>query len=363
VATLVSRLRRALGSDAIRGGRQGYQLAGGPGVVVDLDEAARLTGHAERELTVAPALACTSAGRAVELLSPGTALAEEPDAAWAEPARQEVGGLLRRARHALAGAAQATGDADLAARVAGDAMADDPFDEGAHRLFMSACAAGGERAKALEAYARLSSRLAEELRTDPAPDTHELYLAILRQQRPGDPSQPGDGPARPAARHSGIRHPSRARDSTAPSPDLVGRDRELGELTAAWERAAGGEPGVVLVVGEAGIGKTRLAEALAVEAASAGAMVLQSRCYETERSLFLQPVVEAVLPAVTALPAAELRQLLGDDAPPFAAVARRRRRCWGRCRPSGWRSTCSAGGRSTVCWRSCVSWRHAARCC
>jgi tetratricopeptide (TPR) repeat protein len=105
-----------------------------------------------------------------------------------------------------------------------------------------------------------------------------------------------------------------------PSPDLVGRDRELAELTAAWERAAGGEPGVVMVVGEAGIGKTRLAEALAAEVASAGATVLQSRCYETERSLFLQPVVEAVLPAVTGLPAAELRQLLGDDAPPFAAV-------------------------------------------
>jgi DNA-binding SARP family transcriptional activator/tetratricopeptide (TPR) repeat protein len=320
VATLVSRLRRVLGSDAIRGGRQGYQLAGGPGVVVDLDEAARLTGRAERELAVAPALACASAGRSVELMAPGTALAEEPDAAWAEPARQELRGMLRRARHALAGAAQATGDADLAARVAGDAMADDPFDEGAHRLFMSACAGGGERAKALEAYARLSSRLAEELGTDPAPDTHELYLAILRQQRPGDPSQPGDGPARPAARHAGIRHPSRARDSTAPSPDLVGRDRELAELAAAWQRAAGGEPGVVVVVGEAGIGKTRLAEALAAEAASAGAMVLQSRCYETERSLFFQPVVEAVLPAVTALPAAELRQLLGDDAPPFAAV-------------------------------------------
>ena len=72
--------------------------------------------------------------------------------------------------------------------------------------------------------------------------------------------------------------------------------------------------------GEAGIGKTRLAEALAAEAASAGAMVLQSRCYETERSLFLQPVVEALLPVVTGLPAAELRQLLGDDAPPFAAL-------------------------------------------
>jgi DNA-binding SARP family transcriptional activator/tetratricopeptide (TPR) repeat protein len=320
VATLVSRLRRVLGSDAIHGGRQGYQLASGPGVVIDLDEAAQLTGHAERELARAPALACSAAGRAVQLLSPGIALAEEPYAAWAEPARQELSGLLRRARHVLAGAAQATGDADLAARVAGDAMADDPFDEGAHRLFMSACAAGGERAKALEAYARLRSRLAEELGTDPAPDTHELYLAILRQQRPSDLGQPADGPARPAARHSGIRHLSRALDSTAPSADLVGRDRELAELTAAWEKAAGGEPGVVLVVGEAGIGKTRLAKALAAEAASAGAMVLQSRCYETERSLFLQPVVEAVVPAVTGLPAAKLRQLLGDDAPPFAAL-------------------------------------------
>jgi predicted ATPase len=77
---------------------------------------------------------------------------------------------------------------------------------------------------------------------------------------------------------------------------------------------------VVLIVGEAGIGKTRLAEALAAEAASAGAMVLPARCYETERSLFLQPVVEALLPAVTRRPAAELRRLLGDAAPSFAAL-------------------------------------------
>ena len=307
VATLVSRLRRVLGPEAIQGGRQGYQLAGSPAITVDLDEAARLTGQAERELGRAPALAGAAAERAVALLSPGTALAEEPYAAWAEPARQELRGLLRRARHALAGASQATGDADLASRVAADAMADDPFDEGAHRLFMSACAAGGERAKALEAYARLSRRLAEELGTDPAPDTQDLYLAILRQQRPGDPGRPGSAPAQ-------------APDVTAASRGLPGRDRELAELTAAWAKAAGGEPGVVLVIGEAGIGKTRLAETLAAEAASSGAMVLGSRCYETERSLFLQPVVEALLPAVTGLPAAELRELLGDDAPPFATL-------------------------------------------
>ena len=320
VATLVSRLRRVLGSDVIRGGRHGYQLAGSPAIMIDLDEAARLTSQAERELGMAPAVASTAAERAVEILSPGTALAEEPYAAWAEPARDELRGLLRRARHALAKASQATGDADLAARVAADAMADDPFDEGAHRLFMSACAAVGERAKALETYAHLSSRLAEELGTDPAPQTHDVYLAILRQRRPGDPGRRGVGPILPGPRPARNGDLAGRPGSSAASRELAGRDRELAELTGAWVNAAAGEPGVVLIVGEAGIGKTRLAEALAAEVASAGALVLAARCYETERSLFLQPVVDALLPAITGLPAAKLRQLLGDDAPSFAAL-------------------------------------------
>ena len=323
VATLVRRLRRALGSGVIRGGRQGYQL-GDPGIVVDLDEAARLTSRAERELELTPALARAAAEHAVGLLSAGTALAEEPYAAWAEPARDELRELLRRARHALAGALLVTGDAHMAAHVAGDAIADDPFDEGAHRLCMSACAAAGERAKALETYALLSSRLAEELGTDPAPETSELHLAILRGQQPGDLGWRDGNLARPGAgrngHSAGSMHPAPAARSMPARARLVGRDRELGELAAAWAQAGGDGPGVVLVVGEAGIGKTRLAEALAADAASAGAMVLQSRCYETERSLFLQPVVEALLPAVTRLPAAELRQLLGDDTPAFAAL-------------------------------------------
>jgi len=62
VATLVSRLRRVLGPEAIQGGRQGYQLAGSPAITVDLDEAARLTGQAERELGRAPADCCAGPG-------------------------------------------------------------------------------------------------------------------------------------------------------------------------------------------------------------------------------------------------------------------------------------------------------------
>jgi DNA-binding SARP family transcriptional activator len=321
VATLVSRLRRALGSDVIRGGRQGYQL-GDP--VVDLDEAGRLVSRAERELEPAPAVARGAAERAVELLSAGIALAEEPDALWAEPARDELRMLLRRARHAFATALLETSDPRQTARVAGDAMADDPFDEHAHRLYMSACAAAGERAKALETYAVLSGRLADELGTDPAPETSDLHLAILRDRAPGDSSR-RDGildPADAVREGHNARPVGRAwaRGAASARAELVGRAQELGFLEAEWARALAAEPGIVLVVGEAGIGKTRLAEALAMDVASAGATVLMSRCHEAERALFLQPVVEALLPVVTRLPAADLRFLLGEESPAFAAL-------------------------------------------
>ena len=91
-------------------------------------------------------------------------------------------------------------------------------------------------------------------------------------------------------------------------------------LREAWAAAAGGRPGLVMIVGEAGIGKTALAEALAAEAAGDGGTVLQTRCYETERSLFLQPIVEAIAPVVTSTPANMLRQLLGEHATAAAGL-------------------------------------------
>ena len=62
---------------------------------------------------------------------------------------------------------------------------------------------------------------------------------------------------------------------------FVGREGELAALTADLDAAAG-RGGVVLVGGEAGIGKTRLAEELAVQATARGALVLWGRCWEGE---------------------------------------------------------------------------------
>jgi DNA-binding SARP family transcriptional activator len=303
VASLVSRLRGVLGRGVILGGRQGYRLAGSPVVSVDLETAARYCEQAERKLASSPAIALAAAEQAIGLLAGDVALADEPYSAWADPARDQLRGLLRRTRLALAEAALATGDPRSAASRAEAAMAADPLDEVAYRWYMSACAAAGEPAKALVAYAELRERLASELGTDPAPPTRELHLAILRDQ-PGEQPDRHRAPVRPDQR----------------TRILAGRDTETAALREAWGRAVAADAGVVVIVGEAGIGKTALAEDLAAEAAEDGATVLQTRCYEAERSLFLQPVVEALAPVAARLTASALQQLLGAHGPAAAAL-------------------------------------------
>jgi predicted ATPase len=64
------------------------------------------------------------------------------------------------------------------------------------------------------------------------------------------------------------------------SPVFVGRAAELAVLTAAIDAAVDGEPSVVLVSGEAGVGKTRLADEAAGRAREAGARVLAGSCIE-----------------------------------------------------------------------------------
>src|SRR5690242_748702 len=300
---MVSRLRAVLGADLIQGGRAGYRLAAGPGVVVDLDVAAGFCEQAEGKLGTAAAVALAAAERAHELLSAGTAIGEEHYADWADPARDQVRELLRRARLAAAEASLAAGDPRRAASYAEAAIAADPLDEAAHRWYMSAAAAAGEQARALAAYEALRQRLGRELGADPAPQTRELHLAILREQV-GGLARSGSGRAAPPGPRPG-------------AILLAGRDRESTVLREAWAAAAGGQPGLVTITGEAGIGKTALAEALAAED---GGTVLRTRCYETERSLFLQPIVEAIAPMAARTPAGTLRQLLGEHATAAAGL-------------------------------------------
>jgi DNA-binding SARP family transcriptional activator len=302
VATLVSRLRRTLGSGSIAGGREGYRLGIAPAVNVDLDDAATLIAEAERLLTGdEPAIAGAAAARALELLNAGFVLEDESSAHWARPARDEVTGLLRRARHTAAAAALATAEPDDARRVAEAAVAADPFDEAAHRLLMRAHDAAGDSAQALMVYERLRRTLVVELGTDPAPQTRAVHLAILRERPP---------------------YPLRSVPKSVPVtyPVLVGRDAEVARIEQAWKAATAGEMSALVIAGEAGIGKSRLAAEAIRMAESTGGLIMRAQCYEAERSLFLQPIVDAVTPQVTSLAGAILRGVTGERAATLAAL-------------------------------------------
>src|SRR6185295_216703 len=90
---------------------------------------------------------------------------------------------------------------------------------------------------------------------------------------------------------------------------LLGRADEVAAISAAWSEAVSGRPSLTLVLGEAGIGKSRLLAETETLVRSTGGLVLAARCHASERSLFLQPVVEALRPELTALSAVALVDL------------------------------------------------------
>jgi DNA-binding CsgD family transcriptional regulator len=100
---------------------------------------------------------------------------------------------------------------------------------------------------------------------------------------------------------------------------FVGREVELAALTADLDAAAG-RGGVVLVGGEAGIGKTRLAEELAVQATARGALVLWGRCWEGEGAPAFWPWVQVVRAYVQAADPTALGQDMGAGAADIAQV-------------------------------------------
>jgi DNA-binding SARP family transcriptional activator/tetratricopeptide (TPR) repeat protein len=297
VATLVSRIRSALGPDVILTGQNGYQLGRPPMVRVDLDEAARFVGESERRLPEDAVLAAAAAGRALGLLGSGPALGGEPDVAWVRDVRSEHTVLLRAARYAAARAALGAGDPAAARMLLEAAVRADRLDETAQRLLMVAHQAAGEPARALAVYDRLRTELAEELGVDPAPETREVFAAILAEIEATVNAYPGTAAPRVRARG-----------------EPVGRDAELAALTAAWSAACARHPVLLLLAGEGGIGKTWLAEELLATVEATGGQVLRARCYGGERSLFLQPIVDALTAPLTALPAARLHELAGTRA-------------------------------------------------
>jgi len=169
---------------------------------------------------------------------------------WAEAARRELREELAEVLDARAAAAEREGDAATAARWSRLCCALDPLNEAAHAALVRQLAAAGDRAGALVAGREVTTRLHDELGVRPGP----MLRAALAEARGG----PGGAAV--------LAGPAAARP-------LFGRAAELRTLMTAWTAARAGHGRVVLVTGEAGIGKTRLVAELAHRADNAGARI------------------------------------------------------------------------------------------
>ena len=111
-----------------------------------------------------------------------------------------------------------------------------------------------------------------------------------------------------------------------PVPALVGRARELAEVEAALDRLAAGEPWLVQVVGEPGIGKSRLLAELCRRGEDRGYLVLDGRAAEFERDVPFGPIVDALNDYLGSLAPAVLRalddELLAELGSVFPSLAR-----------------------------------------
>jgi DNA-binding SARP family transcriptional activator len=186
-----------------------------------------------------------------------------------------------------------------------------PVRERARAQLMLALYRSGRQAEALEAYQDARKALTEELGIEPSRELRELQQAILEQDPTLDRS-----PAKqtPAERPTGEAPPG------AVPGFFVGRGRELAELEAALEGATGGRGRLALLVGEPGIGKSRLAEELMAKARVQGAEVIVGRCWEAGGAPAYWPWVQSLRAHIRETDAETLRSQLGAGAADLAQL-------------------------------------------
>ena len=194
LAVLMSRLRSVLGRDRIEHRDQGYLLHCD---WLDATELAVLTREVEARREGGHVTGAVAAARVALSLIRGDGPRPLPGE-WAQLRQAELERLIGRARLVAATALLEAGDWMAAADAASAAAERDPYDEAALRLLLRAHVMGGRVAGALSIYASARERLADELGTDPSPETTALYTAILRGEvtapaGPGRRGRPGPG--------------------------------------------------------------------------------------------------------------------------------------------------------------------------
>jgi DNA-binding SARP family transcriptional activator/predicted ATPase len=211
-------------------------------------------------------------------LVPGFTCDSLPFEEWLREERERLHRLALDALFELTARGLARADYHTAQSLAQRQLALEPWREEAHRQLIQTLALLGERSAALAQYATCRAILEQELGIDPSEET-EALVAHIRD------GQLERGTGRELARSF------ERRQLTIP---FVGRNSEHAALATAFQRARIDGAQVVTLIGEAGIGKTRLAQNFLTWAATQGADILRGRAFETSGRLSYQPLTQAL---------------------------------------------------------------------
>lgn len=218
------------------------------------------------EQAVAQATTSAALANAVELYT-GELLPSCYDD-WILPERERLRQLALDALERLITLLEAQRDYRAAIRYSQRLLQLEPLNEALYRRLMSLYAANDDRAGALRVYQRCVAMVQEEFAAEPAAATQELYLRLQRATPPAIPGR-----------------------RTQEQPPLVGRTKEWQIVLNAWQRVCHGKAHCLLLTGEAGIGKTRLAEELTAWVKRQGYGVATAHCYAAEGALAFAPVL------------------------------------------------------------------------
>lgn len=262
------RLRRLLGDDDAQEqpfllvSRAAVQWNPGRMPHLDIAEFARALEGKELETAVA---------RYQGELLPGFSCDSQPFEDWLRAERERLHRSALAALTELTAQKITRGDYPSAQRLARQQLALEPWREEAHRQLMEVLALLGDRSRALAQYESCRGVLAEALGIEPAAATQALAGRIRRQELSQQAQPQSDRPRR----------------LTTP---FVGRHREFEALVQAYRRTTRGALQVVTLEGNAGMGKTRLAQQFLAWATAQGADVMAGVAFETSAGLSYQPL-------------------------------------------------------------------------
>jgi DNA-binding SARP family transcriptional activator len=290
---VLSKLRRALGPDVLENaGERAVQLTSAATVDLEAAQPALDAAFAARDRGDWPAV-LEAAAQIAELADAG--LLPGYEASWLEEPRRRLEELGLQARELRGDAGLAVGGSELAhaERAAQELVELAPFRESGYLLLMRVREAQGNLVEALRVHERLRTLLRDELGVAPGPQVQAEFERLLTAER-AEPAAAAPPPAAaaplPSPPETDAGHNFFATRSGAA---FVGRRAELERLRQFLQRAVEGQRQLVLLEGEPGIGKTRLAMQFMEACEADGALTLYGRC-DAETLVPYQPFVEAL---------------------------------------------------------------------